>query len=90
MHTTQLGSREWANHNGSFDGDVVLRLDGDRVKLLQNAAEVTIPMEYLTTLVAAMVRLQKIAAIEQASDEEVLGIAPQQSLASASNSIGDL
>lgn len=80
MHTTKVNDAVFI-HNGDYEGEVIISLpkkavedvvpegatDDDRVR-------VKIPFDALKRFVVNHVRSRKIAALEDAKDNEVLGI----------------
>lgn len=64
MQTLDLPSGDVALHHGDFSGEVIIR----RVERL----EVRIPMIDLRAVVAAQIRTERISALEQMSDDDIL------------------
>lgn len=65
MHTTAIGNVTFY-HNGDFSGyiEIVTKSDG----------LVRVPYEVLKAFIAESIRTQKITQIEQASDDDLLGL----------------
>ena len=75
MHTTE-GTEYRFFHNGDYSGDVIARNK-------KTGDETTIPFEDMKRLVASWVMSEKIAILEQAEDDELLGVADTTRPASA-------
>lgn len=65
MHVSEHDSVDFIHH-GDFSGEITIRGWDNR--------EVTVTKKALVGIVAQMVRGEKIEALEQASDEKVLGL----------------
>jgi hypothetical protein len=65
MHATKKGSVVFM-HEGDYDGDVIISV-GDNVKML-------VPFEHLKSFVVDFVRQEKMSHLENAPDDDVLGI----------------
>lgn len=65
MHTTAIGHVTFY-HNGDFSGDVEIVTKSDGL--------VRVPYEVLKAFIAESIRTQKITQIEQASDDDLLGL----------------
>jgi hypothetical protein len=63
-HTSRLPDGWIAIHNGDFSGDTLLRHDGEDVAY--------VPFHIIKALVSQYVRDQRIARLEDMTDEEVL------------------
>ena len=65
MHITGIGNVTFY-HNGDFSGDVEIVTKSDGL--------VRVPYEVLKAFIAESIRTQKITQIEQASDDDLLGL----------------
>lgn len=65
MHTMEFVGGWVVNHNGDFSGDVELRAPGHPTGVTK------VPFMVLQAVVAEKIRLERIAALEQASDAEL-------------------
>jgi hypothetical protein len=77
-HTTTTDAGITFHHNGDYSGDVSLRLSEDQVEQGQfkneTYYEIEIPFDAMKELVANYVRSEKISKLEQAEDNEILGV----------------
>ncbi len=63
------------HHNGDFSGGVKINIPVDRIEALEEMAgyvQVCIPFEALKTLVGQYVAGQKMSALEEADDDDIL------------------
>lgn len=67
MHTTDIGAYKFI-HNGDFSGDVHIQ------QVKHPERQLRIPFYTLKQFVADYVRANRIEVIEQASDDEILGV----------------
>lgn len=72
MHTSRYGEVV-IQHNGSRTGEAVLVLPADYVEIVDGVARVHLDASVLQAFVADGVRAARIAALEQATPEEILG-----------------
>jgi len=69
-------------HNGDFSGEVTIVAESGQIEQSGRAPDgkpytyVTIPFEAIEALVAEKVRARKIAALEEATPEQILGVKP--------------
>ena len=61
-------------YNGDFSGDVIIIQESDVIRKPDGLVETHVRAKDLLSLVAQYVRLEKITALENASDEEILGL----------------
>ncbi len=64
MHTLKIDGVTFI-YDGGYDGDVLIR---------NEYARVCVPFSAIKQLVAAHARTERVAALEQASDDDILGI----------------
>ncbi len=69
MHTTRGRAGTVFLHNGGYDGDVIIQTNQ-----MTSDGEAIVPMADILQLVADQVRSQRIARLEDASPEEILGL----------------
>ena len=75
MHTTQ-GQFVNFNHNGDYDGDVIITPRDDYL-LVDEQGRVRVPFSDLKELVADYVRSERISRLELACSDEILDILPE-------------
>lgn len=75
MHSSEAPSGLTYHHNSDFSGNVFV--DGDEVSEFGMETEdggIGIPAQDILFLAAQIIRMKKIQALEQASDDQVLGV----------------
>jgi hypothetical protein len=66
MHTTKYNNGKIIfNHNGGYDGDVI-------ITDLNDEQEIRIDMKFLREFVADSIRMKLISKLEQASSDDIL------------------
>lgn len=65
MHTTTIGKTTFY-HNGDFSGEVGI--------VTETMIRVSVPYDELKAFIAESIRTKKIAQLELATDDEVLGL----------------
>jgi hypothetical protein len=66
MHTTKINDTAFI-HNGDFSGDIKIRCS-------RGADEITLPFADIKAIVARYVIGERVSRLEQASDDEILGL----------------
>lgn len=76
MHSSDFevdGNYYRAHHNGDFSGDVIIELRQEQIGATgSGGATVCVPFDLLKAIVAAWVRSELIARLEDASDDDLL------------------
>lgn len=74
-HTTRLKNGWIAIHDGDFRGDVNLRQVKEHINSPEGVIqEITVPIEAVFAFVAEAVRRHKASQLDDASDNEILGL----------------